>query len=32
MLPYPELTNTEIQAVFDYCNKIAADRKKQALQ
>jgi mono/diheme cytochrome c family protein len=32
MLPYPELTNAEIQAVFDYCNKIAADRKKQALQ
>lgn len=32
MLPYPELTDTEIQAVFDYCNKIAADRKKEEME
>jgi mono/diheme cytochrome c family protein len=28
MLPYPELTNTEIQAVFDYCNQVSSNHSK----
>ena len=28
MLPFPELTDAEIQGIFDYCNKVAAEGKK----
>jgi mono/diheme cytochrome c family protein len=32
MLPYPELTNAEIQAVFDYCNQVVANRKQGEIE